>query len=87
MALVPVLLTGGGIRWREFTVKTSELRFLTKTEKVLMCARADKPGFAWQFPQGGIDNGETPLEAAYRELKEETGITSVGRSSLSLTNR
>jgi len=29
----------------------------------------------WQMPQGGIDKGETPLEAAFRELFEETGIT------------
>ena len=28
----------------------------------------------WQMPQGGIDKGEDPLEAAYRELYEETGI-------------
>lgn len=30
----------------------------------------------WQMPQGGIDKGETPLEAAWRELYEETGIRS-----------
>ena len=30
----------------------------------------------WQFPQGGVDDGETPLEAARRELAEETGIRS-----------
>lgn len=29
---------------------------------------------AWQMPQGGIDEGETPRDAARRELKEETGI-------------
>jgi putative (di)nucleoside polyphosphate hydrolase len=29
---------------------------------------------AWQMPQGGIDTGETPVEAALRELREETGI-------------
>jgi putative (di)nucleoside polyphosphate hydrolase len=32
---------------------------------------------AWQMPQGGIDPGETPLEAARRELYEETNIRSV----------
>lgn len=30
---------------------------------------------AWQAPQGGIDEGEDPLEAAFRELEEETGVT------------
>ena len=29
---------------------------------------------AWQFPQGGIDEGETPEDALYRELYEETGL-------------
>ena len=30
---------------------------------------------AWQMPQGGIDEGETPVEAACRELHEEVGTT------------
>lgn len=34
-------------------------------------------GFEWQMPQGGIDAGEAPIEAAIRELNEETNITSV----------
>ena len=29
---------------------------------------------AWQFPQGGIDENESPVEAMYRELEEETGL-------------
>ena len=39
---------------------------------VLAGRRADTPE-AWQMPQGGIDDGESPVEAALRELKEEVG--------------
>lgn len=35
------------------------------------------PGHEWQMPQGGIDPGEQPIEAAYRELREETNVASV----------
>ena len=34
-------------------------------------------GHEWQMPQGGIDEGETPLDAARRELFEETNISSI----------
>ncbi|MBV0913381.1 RNA pyrophosphohydrolase [Anianabacter salinae] len=36
--------------------------------------RLDSEVPAWQMPQGGIDKGETPREAALRELWEETGV-------------
>ena len=36
----------------------------------------DKSAYIWQMPQGGIDGCEAPADAAYRELREETGITS-----------
>lgn len=42
--------------------------------KVLLCQRADIPAGAWQFPQGGIEEGETPAEAVKRELREEIGV-------------
>jgi putative (di)nucleoside polyphosphate hydrolase len=42
--------------------------------RVLVFERVDKPG-QWQLPQGGLDVGEEPPEAALRELQEETGIS------------
>lgn len=36
----------------------------------------DKDAFRWQFPQGGIDENEDIIDAAFRELKEETGVSS-----------
>ena len=47
-----------------------------KQRQVLLCERNDIKG-AWQFPQGGIESGESVAEAALRELKEETSITTV----------
>ena len=41
---------------------------------VLACERADFPG-AWQLPQGGLEDSEEPLQGAFREIAEETGIS------------
>lgn len=43
--------------------------------EILVCERLGVPN-AWQFPQGGIDGGETPEEALVREVWEEIGLDS-----------
>lgn len=60
------------------------IMLLNKEGLVFVGHRRDKrlkehvaPGYEWQMPQGGIDSGETPHEAALRELCEETNVTSV----------
>jgi putative (di)nucleoside polyphosphate hydrolase len=40
---------------------------------LLICERATIPG-AWQFPQGGVDPGETLEQALFREVREEVGL-------------
>lgn len=50
---------------------------LNNNNQIFVAKRIDNPNDFWQMPQGGIDIGENPLQAAYRELKEETSIKSV----------
>ena len=40
---------------------------------VFAAQRIDTPGEAWQFPQGGIDEGEEPRQTVLREMEEEIG--------------
>ncbi len=42
---------------------------------------------SWQFPQGGIDDGESPEDALYRELHEETGIKKEKVEILTISNK
>ena len=53
--------------------KNVGLMIINTQKKIFMGQRIK--GGAWQMPQGGIDDKETPEKAAIRELYEETGIT------------
>ena len=44
-----------------------------RSGRILICERADRPG-AWQFPQGGMEAGETPVAALKREVLEEISL-------------
>ena len=50
---------------------------LNEKNKVFVAKRIDNPKNFWQMPQGGVDEGEDFLSAAYRELEEETSIKNV----------
>jgi putative (di)nucleoside polyphosphate hydrolase len=50
------------------------IMLLNNQNQVFVAKRIDTAVEAWQMPQGGIDQGEDPKEAAIRELEEETGI-------------
>jgi len=57
--------------------KGSGIMLLNKAGQVFIAKRIDFISLAWQMPQGGIDEGESPQAAALRELEEETSIKSV----------
>ncbi|MGX9181170.1 RNA pyrophosphohydrolase [Mesorhizobium sp. BHbdii] len=59
-----MILNGDGLVWVGHRIAEPDSEFAGTTQ-------------LWQMPQGGIDKGEEPLQAAQRELYEETGMRSV----------
>ncbi|GFE49483.1 hypothetical protein So717_12360 [Roseobacter cerasinus] len=65
--------------------KLAALAVVLKDDKLLLVKRRNEPDAGlWGFPGGHVDLGETAMEAAARELREETGV--VGRPLRYLTN-
>ena len=53
------------------------IALLNHENKIFVGKRIDNPTNSWQMPQGGVDENEDFLQAAKRELKEETNIRTV----------
>ncbi len=68
-------------RFCEFTYfadpKVAVAVVVRRGDTVLLARRINEPGAGkWSLPGGFVDRGETPLDAAARELREETGLCS-----------
>lgn len=51
------------------------MMIINKKKEVFVAKRIDTKMQAWQMPQGGINLGETPSKAAFREMQEEIGTS------------
>jgi 8-oxo-dGTP diphosphatase len=61
------------------------LVYAVRDGKVLMMRRRKEPNFGqWTAPGGKVELDESPAECAVRELREETGLATVGRPELRL---
>ena len=50
------------------------MMIINAEKNIFVGKRIDHPSNFWQMPQGGIDENENTLDAAFREMEEETGI-------------
>ena len=65
-------------KYKELPLRTGiGVILLNSKNKVFVGKRIDNPNKYWQMPQGGVDKNENYLEAAHRELKEETSIINI----------
>ena len=57
-------------------MRNRSMALCVKADKILMIQTYRRNRYIWEIPGGGIENEETPEEAAIRELKEESGLIS-----------
>ena len=65
-------MTGQGMDGRGYR-RCAGIMLLNARHEIFVARRRDMPSVAWQMPQGGIDEGESPAQAARREMREEIG--------------
>lgn len=58
-------------------MRNRSMALVVRDEKILMVQALRRGKLFWELPGGGIEAGETPEEAALRELQEECGLTGV----------
>ena len=61
----------------KFRLNVAAVILNQRGDKILMFHRVNGRRKGWQFPQGGVDAGETEEQALMRELKEEIGTNDV----------
>lgn len=73
-ALIPILLPFVRSYWRIFKPKTFGVKVIVEHDNQILLIRNSYGWKKWTFLGGGIDKGEGSLEAAKREMLEETGL-------------
>lgn len=72
--LYPLAYAVLSIYWQVFKPKTQGVKVIIESGGKILMIKNSYGGVRWNLPGGGVDKGETALDAALREAREEVGI-------------